>query len=391
MKGKSLFLVDGSAIFYRAHFAFIRNPLINSKGENTSATFGFVSSLLKIIREENPDYIGVIFDTKAPTFRHKMYPEYKSTRAKMPEELVLQVPRIKEATEALNLPSLELEGYEADDIIGTLAAEADERGMNVWIVSGDKDMFQLVTDRINVYNPQKGSLPPVKLDKKGVEEKFGVPPEKVADALALMGDASDNVPGVPGIGPKTALSLLEEFGTLDSILKSHDKIKAKGVRKKIGENIEGAELSRKLVTIDKSAPIELSLEQLKRGEVDFEKAKKFFLEMEFVRLLDELARQSGVLDLKLDDSPKAVTSAERGVRYTCVESIDRLEKLIAELRGKKEVAVDTETTSLYPLQADLVGVSLCAEAGRAYYIPLGHDDKKRNLPGDEAIGLLSTL
>jgi DNA polymerase-1 len=391
MKGKSLFLVDGSAIFYRAYFAFIRNPLINSKGEDTSATFGFVNSLLKIIREEKPDYIGVVFDTKAPTFRHEMYPEYKSTRAKMPEELVLQLPRIREAADALNLPSVELEGYEADDIIGTLAAKAEKRGMNVWIVTGDKDMFQLVSKQVKIYNPQKGSLPPEKLDVKGVKEKFGVPPEKVIDALALMGDSSDNVPGVPGVGPKTALSLLEEFGTLDSVLKSCDKIKAKGLRNKIGENIEKAELSRKLVTIDKSAPIELSLEQLKRGEVDFEKAKKFFIEMEFVRLLEELARLSGVIDLQLDVSPKTVVRAERGVEYICVESLDRLEKLIAELRAKKEVAVDTETTSLNALSADLVGVSLCAQAGRAYYVPVGHEDKKRNLPKEKASGLLLSL
>jgi len=391
MKGKTLYLVDGSAIFYRAYFAFIRNPMINSKGEDTSATFGFVNSLMKIMREENPDYFAVIFDTKAPTFRHKMYAEYKSTRAKMPEELVIQLPRIKEATEALNLPTLEMEGYEADDIIGTLAREGERREMNVWIVTGDKDMFQLVGDRVKIYNPQKGSQPPVKLDREGVEKKFGAPPELVIDTLALMGDSSDNVPGVPGVGPKTAHSLLEQFGSLDAILENPDKIKAKGVRKKVSENIEQARLSRKLVTIDTEVPIEFSLKEMKHGELDFQKAKKFFLEMEFNRLLNELAKQTGELDLKLNDAVETKAAPKLEVDYVCIDDLKTLEKVVSELSKKKEIAVDTETTSLNAVRADLVGVSLCGEEGRAYYVPLGHDEKERNLPRDKAFKLLNKL
>lgn len=391
MKGKTLFLVDGSAIFYRAYFAFIRNPLISSKGENTSATFGFINSLLKIIRDETPDYIAVIFDTKAPTFRHQMYPDYKSTRAKMPEELVLQLPRIKQATDVLNLPTLELEGYEADDIIGTLAKEAEKRGMEVWIVSGDKDMFQLVSDRVKIYNPQKGSLPPEKLDRRGVEEKFGVPPEKVVDTLALMGDSSDNVPGITGIGPKTAKALLNEFGSLDDILSSPEKIKAKGTRKKIMENADKAGLSRKLVTIDTSVPIEFSLEKLRRGEVNFDTAKAFFLELEFTSLLEELAKQAGKLDLQLDTVQEHEGKSQLRVEYKGINNLEELETLLNELSAKKEIAIDTETTSLNPLEADLVGVSLCAQAGKAYYVPLGHDDESRNLPSEKACGQLSKL
>lgn len=389
MKGKTLFLVDGSAIFYRAYFAFIRNPLVNSKGEDTSATFGFLNSLMKIMREENPDYLAVVFDTKAPTFRHEMYPEYKSTRAKMPEELVLQLPRIRQATDSLNLPSVEQEGFEADDIIGTLARKAENSGMDVWIVSGDKDMFQLVTDRIKIYNPQRGSLPPEKLDRQGVEEKFGVPPERVIDMLALMGDSSDNIPGVPGVGPKMAKSLLDEFNCLDDVLMSAGKIKSKSLKKKIAENPDKAILSRKLVTIDTSVPIDISLEEMKRREIDFERAKEFFLEMEFASLLEELAKQTGKLDLKLDVSPER--KKEPREKYICINSLAKLEKLVDELSKKKEVAVDTETTSLNPLEADLVGVSLCAEAGKAYYIPIGHDDKERNLPCDKASKLLGRL
>jgi DNA polymerase-1 len=391
MKGKTLYLVDGSAIFYRAHFAFIRNPLINSKGENTSATFGFINSILKIIKDENPDYLAVIFDSKAPTFRHKMYPEYKSTRAKMPDELVLQLPRIRQATEALNLPTMELEGYEADDIIGTLAKKAEKRGMEVWIVSGDKDMFQLVSERIKIYNPQKGSQPPVKLDPKGVEEKFGVPPEKVIDALTLMGDSSDNIPGIRGIGPKTALSLLDEFGSVDTILKSADKIRSRATREKVRNNVESARLSRKLVIIDTNAPVEFSPDEVERKEINFKKAKEFFLEMEFYRLLEELAKQTGELDLQLDTAPESSRPSASKSIYVCIDTIDELKKLVAELSSKAEIAVDTETTSLNALRADLVGVSFCAESGKAYYLPLAHEDRKRNLPRDEAFRLLSKL
>ncbi|RME28352.1 MAG: DNA polymerase I, partial [Candidatus Zixiibacteriota bacterium] len=192
---KTLYLIDGSALVYRAYFAFIRNPLINSKGENTSAAFGFVNSLAKILREEDPEYIAVVFDTPKPTFRHERYPEYKSTRAKMPEELVEQLPRIRQAIDALQIVTLELPGYEADDVIGTLARQAEQKGFDVWCVTGDKDYFQLVDDRIRIYYPKRAGDEAERLGPEEVTEKFGVPPERVTDKLALMGDSSDNVPG----------------------------------------------------------------------------------------------------------------------------------------------------------------------------------------------------
>ncbi len=387
MKNKSLYLVDGSAIFYRAYFAFIRNPLINSKGENTSATFGFINSLMKIIKDEKPDYMVVVFDTKEPTFRHKMYDEYKSTRAKMPDELVLQLPRIREATEALNLPSLEKEGYEADDIIGTLAKKGEAEGMNVWIVTGDKDMFQLVSDKVKIYNPGKASKEAEKMDAEAVKAKFGVYPAKVVDVLAMMGDSSDNVPGITGIGPKTAIALIEEFGSLEEILNNPEKIKAKGTRKKVEENRDKAELSKKLVTIDCNVPVDFTLDDFERGEIDFEKAKKLFIEMEFRALLNELAKKSE--ELNLDMPAEAASTSEKGdADYICIDTIGKLGKLLKELEKKKEIAIDTETTSLDSMKADLVGVSLCAEAGKAYYLPIGHDEKSRNLPRKEAIKLL---
>lgn len=391
MTGKTLFLVDGSAIFYRAYFALIRNPLINSRGENTSAVFGFINSLLKIIRDENPDYMAVVFDTKSPTFRHKMYNQYKSTRAKMPDELVAQLPRIREATEALNLTALELEGYEADDIIGTLAMAAERDGMEVWVVSGDKDLFQLVTDKIKIYIPQKGMLPPEKLDREGIIAKFGAPSEKVVDVLALMGDSSDNVPGVPGIGPKTAISLISEFGSVDNVLKSAEKIEAKGVREKILENKDKAELSKRLVILDTRVPVEFSLEKLKRGEINFEKAKKLFLELEFSSLLNFLSKEKGKPDHELPLSEIIREPSMRQLNYICVNDIAHLERVIDELSGKSEIAIDTETSSLDPLTAELVGISLSAEAGKGYYIPIGHKDKKRNISREEGFQLLDRL
>jgi len=206
-----LFLIDGSALAYRSYFAFIRRPLINSKGENTSAPYGFTNSILKILRDENPEYIAVVFDTKAPTFRHKIYPEYKSTRAKMPEEMSDSLPRVFQVLEAMNMPVIEMDGYEADDIIGTLAKAAAKKGVKVVMVTGDKDFFQLVGKNIEILNPRTSGAEMEWLDPQGVERKFGLPPEKIVDALALMGDKSDNIPGVPGIGEKTAIPLLQKL------------------------------------------------------------------------------------------------------------------------------------------------------------------------------------
>ncbi|UCD64041.1 MAG: DNA polymerase I [Candidatus Zixiibacteriota bacterium] len=385
-KKKTLYLIDGSALFYRAYFAFIRNPLINSKGENTSATFGFVNSLLKIINDEKPDYIAIAFDTKEPTFRHEMYEEYKSTRAKMPDELVEQLPRIRQAVEALNLASLEKEGFEADDLIGTVARKAESEGYAVWCVTGDKDFFQLVTDDVKIYNP-RGSAGEV--DRYGPDEvadKFGVRPELVIDKLALMGDSSDNVPGIPGIGPKTADSLLEQFGSLEGVLAGGDGIKAKGVREKVTGNAELARLSRELVTIKTDVPIDFRMDDFVRRDINYDLTKELFLELEFTRLLKQLMPEAETPGVE-----ERAASADR-VDYRQVESVKQLRKLASELAGRKEIAVDTETTSLNPLQADLVGISLCDRARTAYYVPLGHSvDKQRNLPIAEALPIVKEL
>lgn len=383
---KTVYLVDGSAVFYRAYFAFIRNPLINSRGENTSATFGFVNSLLKIINEEKPDYIAIAFDTKQPTFRHERYPEYKSTRAKMPDELVDQLPRIRQAAEALNIPCYELEGYEADDIIGTMARRAEKEGFEVWCVTGDKDFFQLVSENVMVYNPKGSSGEPDRYGPEEVKAKFGVYPDKVIDKLALMGDSSDNVPGIPGIGPKTADSLLEQFGSLDSVLEKYESVKAKGTRQKIADHADSARISRELVIIKTDVPIGFKLDDLRKKEINYELAKELFLELEFNRLLKQLLPESEAADIS--ETVPATAEAD----YRPVSSLEELKTLVETMSGSKEIAVDTETTSLDALEADLVGVSLTDKARTGYYIPLGHSvDVEQNLPRKEALKLLKKL
>jgi len=384
-KPKRLFLIDGSAMFYRAYFAFIHNPLINSKGEDTSASFGLVNSLLKILREEEPDYLAVVFDTKQPTFRHEMYPEYKSTRAKMPDELVVQIPRIHQVVEALNIASFELEGYEADDIIGTFAQQGAEAGCEVWCVTGDKDFFQLVNDRVRIYTPKKANEKPERLGHEEVKDKFGVYPEAVIDKLALMGDTSDNVPGIPGIGPKTADKLLEQFGTLESVLENYEQIKAKGVRQKVADNIESAKMSKELVTIKIDVPIEFDLNLMQRRTPDFDTVRELFLELEFTRLLKQI-----LPEVAAEAVTERVEVASED--YRTVGSIAELEKLVAKLAKVDIIAVDTETTSLDPLLAELVGVSLSDETGSGYYVPLGHStDRNKNLPTKQALSLLKIL
>ena len=363
LKKKRLFLIDGSALAYRAYFAFIRNPLINSKGENTSAVFGFTNSVLKILRDEKPDYMAVVFDTKAPTFRHEIFKDYKSTRAKMPPEMSEQLPRIRQVSEGMNLPILEVDGFEADDLIGTLAKRAKKEGLEVILVTGDKDFLQLVDEDVRVLNPRRGGEEPELLDTRGVEEKLGVPPEKVTELLALMGDTSDNVPGIPGVGEKTALELIKEFGSLEKVLKNADKVKKKNVRKGLQEHADLARLSKRLVTIDTNVPFELDLSSLGKKDFDLPRLKELFKELEFTKFLEEV---SGL-------------DKEEKVEYQIIKSENELKRLASGLQQTGEFALDTETTDLNPINAELVGISFCQEEKEAYYVPVGHSDRKRNL------------
>jgi DNA polymerase-1 len=362
-KKKRLYLIDGSALAYRSYFAFIRNPLINSKGENTSAVFGFTNSIFKIIREEKPDYLAVVFDTKAPTFRHEIFKEYKSTRAKMPDEMSEQLPRIREVAEGMNLPILEVDGFEADDLMGTLAKRAKSEGMMVFLVTGDKDFLQLVDEDVKVLNPRRAGEEPELLDRTRVEEKLGVPPEKVTELLGLMGDTSDNVPGIPGVGEKTALQLIKQFGSLESALRNAGKVKRKNVQKGLKDHADLARLSKRLVTIDTNVPYELDLTELKRKEFDLPRLKELFKELEFTRFLQDIG---------------SAGKEERAV-YQIVRSEKELTTLISNLKDAGEFALDTETTSLSPIDAELVGISFSHREREAFYVPLAHTDEKSNL------------
>lgn len=372
MKKKRLFLIDGSAIVYRSYFAFIRNPLINSKGENTGAAFGFANSLLRILKEENPDYIAVVFDTPAPTFRHKMYKDYKSTRAETPQEMIEQLPRIRELVGYMNIPLIEKDGFEADDIIGTLARQAENQNMEVILFTVDKDLFQLVDDDIKLLKPSKGKEPAELYDVKAVKEKLGVAPEQVADFLGLMGDSSDNIPGVPGIGEKTAAELIKQFNTLENAIANADKISKKKIAQNLKEYAEQARFSKKLATIDTNSPFKLNPEELSRREFNLPKLKQFFNEMEFGSLLKGLS---------------STDKDEEKVDYRIVQSIQELEKLIETLKQKEEFVIDTESDSLSPVNANLVGLSICFNQKEAFYLPLFHkaEDRYHNLNKQEAL------
>ncbi|HUU46525.1 MAG TPA: 5'-3' exonuclease H3TH domain-containing protein, partial [Acidobacteriota bacterium] len=323
-----LFLIDGTALAYRAYFAFIRNPLRTASGENTSAVFGVANSLLKIRREENPDYWVFTFDRPEPTFRHKIAEDYKATRPETPDELIDQLPRVKEAADALGCPLIEMPGYEADDLIATLARRAVKEGLDVVIVSGDKDLMQLVTDRITIYNPRKAGAEVERLDPAGVKEKFGVPPEQVRDVLALMGDTSDNVPGIPGIGPKTAIQLIGEYGDLEATLAAADSVKRESLREKLKTHADKARLSFKLVTLDENCPIDWEPDRWRVVDADDRTAVRLFTDLRFKSLLKWLSPAAGgtaPADETPADEPAAVV--DRAGAYHRVTSLTELRTL----------------------------------------------------------------
>ena len=365
-ENQRLFLIDGSALAYRSYFAFIRNPLITRKGEHTSAVYGFVNSLLKILREERPTHWAVVFDTPKPTFRHEIYAEYKATRAKMPEEMVPQLGRLREVLDTMQVPVLEMEGYEADDLIGTMASQASHAGTRTVLVTGDKDYMQLVDGNVHMLNPKRSGEPSEWLDPEGVREKFGVPPDQVTQVLALAGDSSDNVPGVGGIGPKTALKLISEHGSLEHLYERIGDVAAKGVREKLERDREQAFLSLRLVTIDRNVPVDWSLEALRVRDLPLDQLEPLFRELEFTRLLEEIRSASS-------GGPSSETTApERAAEYRCVLKADELKEAAEAIRAAGIVAIDTETSGLNPHEAELVGLCLAWREGHGIYIPLAH-------------------
>lgn len=362
------FIIDGMAIAYRAYFAFINRPLINSKGMNTSAIFGFVNTLEKILGEEQPEHIAVAFDTAEPTFRHKRYEAYKATREKMPDDMVEQLPLLKQLVRAYSIPVLEIPGWEADDIIGTLARRAERENIDCFLVTPDKDFMQLVSEHIKLYKPGKNADVWEIIDTEGVREKFGVRPDQVIDVLGLMGDQSDNIPGVKGIGEKTAIPLVQEFGSIPEIYRNLDRIGKKGVRQKLEEQQAEAELSRELVTIDVHAPVEVDPLELRRSEKNIEELRSLFRELEFSRHLRKLdEEQEGTIHDNGEQPDSAETVAHE---YILVRTDEQLAEMIAAIREADEFCMDTETSGRSPMQSALIGLSFAVCPGQAWYVPV---------------------
>jgi DNA polymerase-1 len=351
---KKLYLIDGSALAYRSYFAFIRNPLYNSKGENTSAVFGFARFLLKILDEENPDYWAVVFDPPGPTFRHKQFKEYKATRQKMPVDMRDQIPRIHQVVEAMNIPMLEVSGYEADDVIGTLAKRAQKQGLEVYMVTGDKDFMQLIAPGIKMYNPKRAGEDAEVLDETRVQEKVGLPPTKIVDYFGLVGDTSDNIPGVPGVGEKTAVKLIQEFGTLEEVLNNAEKIGRANVRENLQTHKENALLSKKLVIIDTEVPVGIDLEMLKRKPLNNERIFVLFKDLEFSSLLDRFTTQK--------ESQQAF--------YRVINTKEKLLDLSETLKKSDDFVIDLETTDKNPMRAEIVGIAFSVKSKEAYYVPV---------------------
>ena len=401
-----IFLVDAMALIYRSYYAFIRNPLINSKGLNTSAAFGFTNSLLHILKNEQASHIAIAFDTKAPTERHIQFKEYKAQRQETPEDIINNLPYIHKIIEGLNIHSISKDGYEADDIIGTMAVQLSKKHYYVYIVSADKDYGQLLNDRIFIYKPGRSGDDAEVVDVKKVCEKWQIQkPEQIIDILGLMGDTSDNIPGVPGIGEKTAAQLIHQFGSIENIYKHIDEVKGK-LKDKLIEYKEQAFLSRQLATINTDVPIDFSLEDLKVKNIHKDKLLEVFKELEFKRLAVQVLEWGKEIkaeppslfsfaDQQNDSESKHTSTSNKDIaelktindvqhHYYLIESTEdnHYKKLLEELKENDAFSFDTETTELNPISAKLVGMSFSFEPHRAYYVHLFNNPEADKILND---------
>jgi len=371
MAKKKLYLIDGNSLLYRSYYGIQR--LSTSKGFPTNAVFGFISMLKKLMEREKPHYLGIVFDAKGPTIRHKAFKDYKAHRKPMPEDLVVQIPVIKKILRAFNIPFFERENYEADDVLGSLAQRASSHNVLSIIVTNDKDLFQLVDKLTIVYNPVKE----ISLDEKKVKEHFGVSPSQVVDVLALWGDSSDNIPGVPGIGEKTSKALINQFGSLEKLLKNLDNIEKTRLQEKIKQNLEQLKLSQQLATIEKGLDVKFNLEDFSVSEPNYKELIPIFQELEFSSLLAEYMKK-----------PKSTKK-----HYRIIFEEKALRELIARIKRAKFVSLDTETDSAFPTQARLVGLSFSTKPNHASYLPLRHDypNAPSQLPKEQALNLLKKV
>ena len=347
---KRVYLVDGTSYIHRAYHA-IKRPLSTSKGFPTKAIYVFTRMLIKLLSDEKPEYIVVALDSKGPTFRHKIFSEYKANRPTTPDDLSIQIPKIKEIIDKLGIKRIEVEGYEADDIIATLAKKCQDEGFEVVIVSGDKDFKQLVTPKVIIWDTMKDE----KIDYNKLKEELGFDPSKYLDVLALTGDRTDNIPGIPRIGEKTAIRLIREFGSLEGVYENIDKINRKKLKEDLEKHKDSAFLRRKLVKINDNVPLEWDISMLKIKEPDRDGLVEIFRELEFRELLSQF-----------------ISRKEEKTNYRACNSLDELRDIVRAIKEKGYVSVDTETTSEDAFKARLVGISMSWEPGSAYYIPVGH-------------------
>lgn len=384
-----LFLLDAYALIYRAYYAFMKNPRINSKGLNTSAIMGFCNTLHEVLEKEKPTHLGVAFDPHGPTFRTEAFPAYKAQREETPEDIRASVPIIKEILAAMRIPVLQVDGFEADDVIGTLATKSGEIGVSTYMLTPDKDYGQLVKKNVFIYRPRHGGGYET-LDEMGVCNKYGIPtPLHVIDLLALMGDSADNFPGCPGVGEKTAVKLINEFGTVENLLSNTNQVKGK-LREKIEAAVDDIKMSKFLATIRTDVPIELNMDDLKVMEPDEKALRTIFTELEFRTLADKFLNKPQKAPAKVDSQPDlfgffAPTSTEShenpqffslkdvNHNYKLVENEKDAEELYDFLRTNEFLVLDTETTSTNPIDAELVGLSFAVKENEAFYVAIPSD------------------
>ena len=370
---KRLFIIDGYATLYRAHYALIRNPLTNTAGTPTSAVFGFANQVFQLIDDEKPDYLVAAFDSKGKNFRHELYTDYKANRSEMPDEIQTQLPYLWELLEAMNIPILRVGGVEADDIIGTVAKMCDKENLQCNIVSGDKDFMQLINDKTFLYAPQARKRAKEIFDKKKVLEKWGVGPEHIIDLLGLMGDSSDNVPGVQGVGPKTAQKLIQDFGSIENIYEEIDNISNEKMREKLLNSKDNALLSKQLVTILTDVKIDATINDFEKREMDSSKLEDIFKELEFSGLLKKIGSNKSI----------NIESVKREKNYNNLITVDQLTSFVSSVKENEWLSVDLETTSINPMVAEIVGFSFSVKKDTGVYVPIRFKDKKDNLFGDD--------
>lgn len=366
---QKIILIDGHSLAYRAFYA-LPDTMKTSSGIPTNALYGFTSMLMKII-DENPDFIAICFDLKEPTFRHKEYKEYKAKRQVQPPSLTEQLPYIKEISETLGIPIYTKEGFEADDVIGTLAKEAEKQGLQAEIVSGDKDLFQIASPHIHVLRTTKGISEMNLYDPSKIKEEMGISPNQIPDFKALRGDPSDNIPGIPGIGEKTALKLLEEFHSLENLLENIGKIENQKLREKIEQNKDLAILSKRLGTIITNVPIEIDFKKAKREPLNWQEIIPLFEKFEFRSLVKKYSGRDDSNTLfaaQIEDKKEHLH--QQKYNYKCILDENELKKLAEEIERNKLFAFDTETTGLNTFTAEMVGISICMEKEKAYYLPV---------------------